>query len=406
MFWRWQARLASVVFALALLALAVTPAINAQEAASVTIVPTEKAGTYEVQGGGFGRTELVRISATGPSGQEMLLAEHTSSADGYLSYTIRMPRHVEAGVWTITLTGADTGRTASGTLDMPLLGADVDLLVTPKIGALGTKFDFISVAFEASEVVSYWLTGPDAQVYLNGSIDATPTGRVAFSAIVGQTMPLGLWKMSAYGVTSDHLGIAEFTVNLEGGPSPAPATIATATVTAGDQPGTFQVRVTDFGRNEAVTMVATGPSGQTLGFARHTTTGDGSFDYQFRMPRYAEAGRWTLALTGESSGRTASAPFDMPLLGADIVLGLSAQSVAIGEPIAVSGGGFEAAEIIEYWLVGPDGAIYPSHTVTASTQGVARFTVTVSEGMPTGQWQVYAYGQSSDHLGVAPFTVS
>lgn len=404
--WRWQARLASIVFVLALLILAITPAISAEGTASVTIVPTEKAGTYDIQGGGFGRKEAVKFSVTGPSGQEMLLATHTSSDDGYLSETILMPRHVEAGTWTLTLTGADTGRTGSGTFIMPLLGPDVELLVTPKVGALGTKFEFSSTAFNVGEVVNYWLTGPDAKIYLNGSVDATTLGRVAFSAIVGAPMPFGIWQMSAYGNSSDHLGIAEFTVSEEGGPGPAPATIAKATVTPSDQPATYVVHVSDFGRNEAVTMIVTGPSGQTLGLPKHTTTGDGSFDYAFRMPRYAEAGHWTLILTGESSDRTASAPFDMPLLGPDIVLNLSAASVAIGEPIAVNGSGFEPQETIEYWLVGPDGVTYPSHTVAASAQGIARFNVMVGEGMPTGQWHVYAYGQASDHLGVATFTVS
>lgn len=407
---RWS-RVIGVATALIFLTLAIAPLASTADVATATVAPAESAGWYEAEGSGFDSQELVALSVSGPSGQTMLLAEHTTTPSGNFNYLFRMPRHAEEGAWTMILLGKDSERTASATFELPLLGADIELLTSPKSAPIGTEFSFVASAFKGRETVKYWLTGPDSKIYLNGALDASPTGRVFFGARVNDPMPFGLWKMSAYGIISDHLGIAEFKVGPIGTPVEGvlplvPSVTPTLTITPGDTPATYRVQAGGFGHTEYLTAAVTGPRGQGLGLPGRTSTSDGAIEMLFRMPRYAEAGQWTLTLEGKTTDRIVEATFEMPVLGPDLTLRTTDEVASAGMTVSISGEGFESRETVTYWLVGPDGRDYFVGDLTAKVTGHMTFKVVISESMATGLWKAYAYGKSSDHLGVVTITVT
>jgi hypothetical protein len=113
----------------------------------------------------------------------------------------------------MTIAGHASGRLAVGYFDLAPRGPDVSLEVSQPSASPGATLVFGSAQFEPNEIVSYWATGPDGTGYDGGYVVADESnGRVAFSYAIPAGAPTGAWTMSAYGETSDRLGVAVFTV--------------------------------------------------------------------------------------------------------------------------------------------------------------------------------------------------
>jgi hypothetical protein len=186
-------------------------------------------------------------------------------------------------------------------------------------------------------------------------------------------------------------------------PSVGAATTASVAVSAGENAGWYQFHATGFGRTESLHYYLIGPGGQSIGGRDLSTNGDGNRDFGLKLPRWAPSGDWTIVVEGKSSDRTAQATFATTARGADLELAIVAAS---GSTVAVTGDGFDTREEVRYWLTGPDGKIYVTGDLEASTRGHIYVEAQVGAELPRGQWTLSAYGQESDHFGVAAFTVS
>jgi hypothetical protein len=203
-------RLAGALLVLLLLSVA-APSIGA--AATVEITATATPAVYRVEARGFRDGEEVSAWLTGPSQQVMASGTREADDRGRLSFRLRLPRHVQPGRWAITLHGLTSDREVIGFLDVPLLGPDVTLSVSPAGGAAGTTFRFTSPDFRGGELVSYWLTDPDGTVAAGGRLTAGADGHIDFSYTLAAGATPGRWAMSAAGWESDHYGVASFTVS-------------------------------------------------------------------------------------------------------------------------------------------------------------------------------------------------
>jgi hypothetical protein len=204
------ARSAGVVVVLLTLLLISPPTTSAE--AQVQISATMTPGVFEFRATGFRGNEAVSTWLTGPS-QQVLATDYYKTRDGQVTFQLRMPRHLEPGRWAITIHGLESDREAIGFFDVPVRGPDATLNVNQASGPPGTIFAFAGTSFQAGETVSYWLTGPDGRVYEGGYAEANSEGRVDFSHETDEDTQLGRWLMSAYGLTSDRLGIVAFVVS-------------------------------------------------------------------------------------------------------------------------------------------------------------------------------------------------
>ena len=67
--------------------------------------------------------------------------------------------------------------------------------------------------FDDRETVYYWLTGPDGNVHLAGTVEANEHGRFNGEQLtMASAMPRGEWQLNVYSPMSNHYGIATITI--------------------------------------------------------------------------------------------------------------------------------------------------------------------------------------------------
>ena len=181
--------------------------------AGVTVTPTATPGLFDVRAGGFEAGETVTGRLTGPSRQVVMAADTTATAQGAVSFQLRLARHEQPGRWTVTLHGEASDRELMGAFMVPVRGPDATLTVSQPGVSAGSTLTFAGTGFQAGETVKYWLTGPDGAASEGGGVTTMSDGRVTFTYPVRMGMPPGRWAMSAYGLASDHLGIVHFSVS-------------------------------------------------------------------------------------------------------------------------------------------------------------------------------------------------
>jgi hypothetical protein len=173
-----------------------------------------------------------------------------------------------------------------------------------------------------------------------------------------------------------------------------------------DTPGRYDVVATGFAANEMVSTWLTGPSQQVVPSDRHKVDHRGGIAFTLRVKRYAEPGRWALTVGGWESGREAIAYFDLPPFAPDIAVSVTPPSGQPGATFTFTATGFEEGERVSAWFTAPDGRTLDGDVVEAGREGRVAFQWATATGTPTGEWTMNAYGQSSDRLGVASFTVA
>jgi hypothetical protein len=89
----------------------------------------------------------------------------------------------------------------------------------------------------------------------------------------------------------------------------------------------------------------------------------------------------------------------------DVPLAVNPTRLPPGGAFVATGAGFQPNETISYWFTAPDGRSVPGDFTLAGLDGSLEFTYTMSLSSPGGLWALSAYGESSDHLGVAFFAV-
>jgi hypothetical protein len=133
---------------------------------------------------------------------------------GNVNFQMRVPRHFEPGQWALTVAAQDNPETqAVATFTAPLRGPDMTLNISQTTGSVGTTFAFNATQLQAGETVSFWLTAPNGDTYEGGLVETDANGRVDFSYVIGAGAQPGRWYMSAYGISSDRLGVASFNLS-------------------------------------------------------------------------------------------------------------------------------------------------------------------------------------------------
>jgi hypothetical protein len=193
-------------------AVLLTPAAPAGAEAALQVSATETPGRFEFIATGFEAQETISTWLTGPSQQVVAAPLRKVDNDGEILFTLRLPRYFEPGTWALTAHGLSSDREAVVSFDLPPRGPDLAMAVEPADGPPGTTFTFSAEGFQGGERVSWWLTGPDGASIDGGVLDASATGRVRIEYQTTTNTAIGPWTLVAYGVQSDHLALAAFTV--------------------------------------------------------------------------------------------------------------------------------------------------------------------------------------------------
>jgi hypothetical protein len=190
---------------------------------------------------------------------------------------------------------------------------------------------------------------------------------------------------------------------------PATAWLASAAPEVGvaptAEPGVFEFVATGYKGNEMVSVWLTGPNQEVVPTDHRKVDEKGGIGFTLRLKRHLEPGRWAVTVGGWESGREAIAYFDLLPRPLEINLGVSPSSAAAGATFAFSAIGFEEGERVSYWLTAPDGRAIDGDWLEAGRNGRVAFDWVANDGTPRGRWMMSAYGQKSDRLGVAAFTV-
>lgn len=176
-------------------------------------------------------------------------------------------------------------------------------------------------------------------------------------------------------------------------------------VTAGDEPRAFTFKGAGFDSTEKVRFAINGPNEAYTVLSERTTNSEGSIEFSQIMPRYLQAGAWTITLLGEDSRLESSANFVLPSVLPNAEVGLSQTTGPNGTDIRVTSRDFEHGEQVNYWMTGPDGKIYASGQNTTDTNKSMRFNAMLETGSIKGLWKISVYGTDSDRLAIAEFVI-
>lgn len=186
---------------------------------------------------------------------------------------------------------------------------------------------------------------------------------------------------------------------------PASAQPAAVVEPTGD-PQTFVIRAGGFRSRERVSTWLTGPSQQVIATNSYRAASDGELEFEQRLPRYYQPGRWAITIHGLESGNEAIAYFQFYHPGPNATLAVSPASGPPGTVFTFSSGGFDADEGVAYWLTRPDGQALEGGYARPDAGGAVTFSYVVLPGMPAGLWHMSLYGDTSDRLGIATFLVT
>jgi hypothetical protein len=198
---------AVLVICLGLALVAPPPALAAS-----AVVVAGPPGEIVVQVSGFEANERVSTWLTAPDLSVVPSNNHRMDGQGERSFSVRIPRFFQTGRWAITVHGLSSGREAVAYFYVPPRLPDAPLAVNPTRLAPGETFVATGAGFQPRENISYWFTAPDGRSVPGDFTLAGPDGSVAFSYTMSLSSPGGLWALSAYGESSDRLGVAFFAV--------------------------------------------------------------------------------------------------------------------------------------------------------------------------------------------------
>jgi hypothetical protein len=184
-------------------------------------------------------------------------------------------------------------------------------------------------------------------------------------------------------------------------PGVSAASITRAAAT--ERPGEYDIRARGFDDDEHVSLRLIGPSGQEIKMGRKRASDRGRVHFTILIPRHVEPGRWTVVLRGAESDEDAEAVLQVPPRLPDALLSVGPVGGPTNASFTFLAARFRGGEVLTYWLDAPNGAVLEGGQVLVGAGGEASFAYTMTPAMPTGRWQVTAYGQSSDSMAVATF---
>ena len=172
--------------------------------------PTVDAGqTISFTGAGFTPGERVVTWATTPD-QAVIGGDYaTAESDtGRITFSFRVPANAIGGRWAMTAYGLASKTPAVAYFDVIGRAADTanpQAAVAPPSGPPGTVFAFAAFGYEEKEKISYWLTGPNGQIYAAYPERAKSNrdGRVDITWTSPSDAQPGTWVITIQGLQSN-----------------------------------------------------------------------------------------------------------------------------------------------------------------------------------------------------------
>ncbi|MBX0330358.1 hypothetical protein K2Z83_22095 [Oscillochloris sp. ZM17-4] len=330
---------------------------------------------------------------------------------GAVSWIWDSPAGLAPGTWVASARGFDSSRQVD--IRFAITGtapAGPARAITPTAGAPGTTFTVVVGGFNRTEVAGSWLTRPDGS-----SISATPylvsdgEGVISWSWTAPADAPSGAWQAVTKGKDSGIQVTLPFTIT---GANPAPADPTAPTISlspASVQPGgALTISVTGFEAGEDLYYWPTKPDGLPVeNRISATADGQGAATWTYNVPNNAVAGAWTLSVLGDSSGRSAQAPFTVVMADPAAGTSVSPASGGPGTTFTFTASGFrDKPEKIYFWFTDPSGkGVNGPDWKRSSDDGTVTWEWTAPGDAVAGQWQAVAHGEKSDIFRVIPFTI-
>ncbi len=286
--------------------------------------------------------------------------------------------------------------------------------VQPPAGPVGTRFVFITSAFQPNERLSAWLNAPNGSVVADRAgvpQQALSDGSVTWNWVVPDSYQTGFWQVVVHGNKSATERVLTFQITTP--EQPAQTTAYNITPPVGSAGTIFRFYATGFTPGERVDTYALTPNQKkfTDNFIIYGSAGsegrlDGSWTAPINVPAY---GTWQIVMSGRTSGVTQSIPFQIEQLTppTSTALQVSPERGTRGMRFLFYTSGFKSKEEISTWLNAPDGRVVPLNdtNVQAAPDGRANWQWVAPFDVQFGTWSMVAHGKESGIEQIVKFEV-
>jgi hypothetical protein len=373
--------------------------------------------TFSFRVGGLKPGERVGAWLTQPDGKSRDFdpgKEFRAYADesGAVNWSWVAPANAPVGDWLANARGLDSNREVSFgfTISGPPPTGPVRS-VTPTSGAPGTTFTVVVGGFKASERVGSWLNQPDgSRLEATPYIVADDKGVATWAWQAPANAPSGVWQAVTHGRDGGLEVVLTFTVT---GANPAPAGPNTPTITVSPvtaHPGdTLTISVSGFQGREDLNYWLTKPDGLPIeNRLVATANGEGSSSFTYNVPNNAIAGNWLMNVVGDSSGRSAQAPFTVTIASTTPPYSVTPTSGPVGTTFHFTASGFrDKPEKVFFWFINPSGkGVNGPEWKRNNADGTVSWDWTVPSDAVGGDWKAVAHGEKSGVERVIPFSIT
>lgn len=183
--------------------------------------------TYVFRGSGYGANEPVAVWLRYPDFSVEDLGRVQAGPGGQIEYVLKMTG-APVGRYALTARGLQSG--ANGIAEFELQIADLTkpsgeaaLKVEPALNTQRSFATFTGRGYLPEEIVTIWVTLPDASTRWIGDVQADSDGAFSTSLYLSEQEPAGTRTYTAYGNTSGRRATATHTLLPGGGPGFLPA---------------------------------------------------------------------------------------------------------------------------------------------------------------------------------------
>ncbi|MEG9246531.1 choice-of-anchor G family protein [Arthrobacter sp. Soc17.1.1.1] len=353
---------------------------------TITVPATVVAGDgITVTGDGFAPGETVTVSIPGVDGDEQISVGTTAGAEGTITVTVPVPADYPAGAVEITAVGAVSGTPVSGDLAViytPLITLDPSTVVA------GGSTTVTGGGFAPGETVRVSIPGVDGGDPIEVEVPADEDGAIDVDITVPGGYPAGPVEVTVAGDISDTPVTEELTVEeIDDAYTPS-ITLDPSTVVAG---GSTTVTGGGFAPGETVEVSIPGVDGGDPILVEDIADGEGAIEAVLEVPAGYPAGPVDITVIGDISDTPVVEELAVVYQPVVTVPG----TVASGENLPVTGGGFAPKETVTVSIPGVGGGDPIEVEVEADEDGAIDVGITVPGGYPAGPVDVTVVGDVS-----------
>jgi hypothetical protein len=262
--------------------------------------------TFSFYATGFGAGEKLEYWLTNPEGQA-ISDNIPINADGQGSIQLQWasPPDTMGGIWMMTIQGTRYLHVAK--IEFEVLNPDTPVeaepgRVLPVEGPPGTTFDFFLGNLISGELVGWWATAPDGEVF-DGGVDVTANrwGELWWSWTAPPDALPGTWRMVVESKQRAFVYEIPFEVLPPDTPPPEPPPLNSVTPEKGPPGTTFTFTTRALEPGEAIGYWATAPDSTVYpapdeGEVNLSADKEGKLTWEWTAPEDAMAGQWTMTV--------------------------------------------------------------------------------------------------------------